>query len=170
MKALVVLMAALAAVMSAGVRGADYAAISVPMKLERVTDDVYYVSGLPRAATENEGFVSNAGFVITGEGVVVFQDQRPQIRRDRIDVLESSCPGRPIFVFQRDICTLGKVLEPVVETQRKDIPASALIADEDHVLRTVQGGVIRVFHLALGIQLIVFTGERLKHFDVKKRG
>ena len=42
------------------------------LKPVRVTDRVYYVQGLPGAASaENEGFNSNAGFVITDEGVVV---------------------------------------------------------------------------------------------------
>jgi len=37
-----------------------------------ITDGVYYVEGLPGAATDHEGFVSNAGFIITEDGVVVF--------------------------------------------------------------------------------------------------
>ena len=38
----------------------------------RVTDDVYYVQGKPGiASAANEGFNSNAGFVVTPEGVVV---------------------------------------------------------------------------------------------------
>ena len=32
----------------------------------------YYVMGLPRVGNDNEGFISNAGFVVTDEGVVVF--------------------------------------------------------------------------------------------------
>ena len=50
----------------------DYAPLSVPMELHRLTPDVYYVQGEAGVATENEGFVSNAGFVVTGDGVVVF--------------------------------------------------------------------------------------------------
>ena len=49
-----------------------YAEVSVDMPLVKVTDDLYYVEGLPGMATEFEGFVSNAGFVVTGQGVVVF--------------------------------------------------------------------------------------------------
>ena len=38
----------------------------------KVTERVYYVQGQPGLATAaNEGFNSNAGFVITGDGVVV---------------------------------------------------------------------------------------------------
>ncbi len=48
------------------------ALVTVPMKLKQVSDHVYYVQGEPGVATDNEGFVSNAGFVVTNAGVVVF--------------------------------------------------------------------------------------------------
>lgn len=51
---------------------AKYAPTSVEMKVKQVTEHVYYVEGKPGIATDNEGFISNAGFVITGDGVVVF--------------------------------------------------------------------------------------------------
>ena len=51
---------------------ADYAPTSVAMDVKKVSDHVYYVEGEPGIATDNEGFISNAGFVITGDGVVVF--------------------------------------------------------------------------------------------------
>jgi glyoxylase-like metal-dependent hydrolase (beta-lactamase superfamily II) len=51
-----------------------YGAVSLPFELHKVPDaPVYYViglSGVPRA--ENEGHTSNAGFVVTPGGVVVF--------------------------------------------------------------------------------------------------
>ncbi|HXN15793.1 MAG TPA: MBL fold metallo-hydrolase [Usitatibacter sp.] len=51
---------------------ADYAAIKVKVTPIAVTPRVYYVQGLPGiASSENEGFNSNAGFVVTDEGVVV---------------------------------------------------------------------------------------------------
>ncbi|WJW76285.1 MBL fold metallo-hydrolase [Thiohalobacter sp. IOR34] len=43
----------------------------VEMRLQRVSEHVYYVQGAPGAATANQGFVSNAGVVLTGEGVVL---------------------------------------------------------------------------------------------------
>lgn len=49
-----------------------YPPVTVDMPLHKITDDVYYVQGIAGAATEHEGFVSNAGFVITDEGVLVF--------------------------------------------------------------------------------------------------
>ena len=50
----------------------NYAPSSVDMEARQVSEHVYYVEGAPGIATDNEGFVSNAGFVITGDGVVVF--------------------------------------------------------------------------------------------------
>ena len=49
-----------------------YAPVSAEMEIKKVSDHVYYVEGIPGVATDNEGFISNAGFVVTGEGVVVF--------------------------------------------------------------------------------------------------
>ncbi len=53
-------------------RAVDYAPLGGGMRLEQITPDIYYVQGQPGVATENQGFVSNAGFVITDDGVVVF--------------------------------------------------------------------------------------------------
>jgi glyoxylase-like metal-dependent hydrolase (beta-lactamase superfamily II) len=50
----------------------EYPAVSVQMKAQRVSEHVYYVQGFPGTATEFEGFVSNAAFVVTDAGVVVF--------------------------------------------------------------------------------------------------
>jgi glyoxylase-like metal-dependent hydrolase (beta-lactamase superfamily II) len=41
------------------------------MNAERVAGNVYLVQGRSGAATDHEGFISNAGFVVTEEGVVV---------------------------------------------------------------------------------------------------
>jgi glyoxylase-like metal-dependent hydrolase (beta-lactamase superfamily II) len=49
-----------------------YAPTSVEMEVNKVSDHVYYVEGSAGIATDNEGFISNAGFVVTGDGVVVF--------------------------------------------------------------------------------------------------
>ncbi|MEW6119591.1 MAG: MBL fold metallo-hydrolase [Pseudomonadota bacterium] len=48
-------------------------AVSVPMKAVKLGKHSYYVQGLPGAASSvNQGFMSNAGFVVTKDGVVVF--------------------------------------------------------------------------------------------------
>jgi len=50
-----------------------YPAPGVNVEAVRLSEHTYYVPGLSGAASaENEGFMSNAGFVITDEGVVVF--------------------------------------------------------------------------------------------------
>lgn len=43
----------------------------VDMNLVRLSEHVWYVRGAAGVATDNEGFISNAGVVITDEGVVV---------------------------------------------------------------------------------------------------
>ena len=47
--------------------------VTVPMQAVRLGPHSYYVEGMPGAASsENQGFMSNAGFVVTRDGVVVF--------------------------------------------------------------------------------------------------
>ncbi|MCK5002314.1 MAG: MBL fold metallo-hydrolase [Gammaproteobacteria bacterium] len=50
----------------------EYAPIGVDMQVEKMSEHVYYVMGKAGIATDNEGFISNAGFIVTNEGVVVF--------------------------------------------------------------------------------------------------
>jgi glyoxylase-like metal-dependent hydrolase (beta-lactamase superfamily II) len=50
---------------------ARYPPVSVPMTAERVAENVYLVQGKSGAATDYEGFISNAGFVVTDAGVIV---------------------------------------------------------------------------------------------------
>ncbi len=49
-----------------------YAPSHVDMKLQKVSEHVYFVQGKAGIATDNEGFISNAGVVITDAGIVVF--------------------------------------------------------------------------------------------------
>lgn len=55
--------------------GPDCAAYPPPVDVEmrptRVSEHVYYVQGEAGMATEHKGFISNASFVVTGDGVVV---------------------------------------------------------------------------------------------------
>jgi len=56
--------------------GAAFAAAGEPatvdMTLTQVSEHVYYVEGVPGIATDNQGFISNAGVIVTGAGVVIF--------------------------------------------------------------------------------------------------
>jgi len=49
-----------------------YPPATVEMNLRQVSDHVWYAEGVPGVATANQGFVSNAGVVVTGAGVVIF--------------------------------------------------------------------------------------------------
>ncbi len=53
-------------------RVTDYPPADVDMKLEKVSEHVYFVQGAAGVATDNEGFISNAGVIVTDAGVVVF--------------------------------------------------------------------------------------------------
>ena len=68
MKILVLLLTLLAF----SVQAEEYEAVGVEVKAKKLIGDAYYVPGMSGAATEYEGFISNAGFVVTSEGVVVF--------------------------------------------------------------------------------------------------
>lgn len=49
------------------------ATVTVPMQAVRVGQHSYFIEGQAgQASSENQGFMSNAGFVVTHEGVVVF--------------------------------------------------------------------------------------------------
>lgn len=50
----------------------SYEPTSVTMDLLQVAPHSYYVQGPPGTPTDNDGFMSNAGFVVTDEGVVIF--------------------------------------------------------------------------------------------------
>jgi glyoxylase-like metal-dependent hydrolase (beta-lactamase superfamily II) len=68
----------------------EYAESKVDMQLRPITQDIYYVEGIPGIATDNEGFISNAGFVITGEGVVVFDALgTPSLAKKLIGLIKS---------------------------------------------------------------------------------
>ena len=55
---------------SAVVIAEEYPPVSVEMKLEQISEHVYYVKGAAGIATDNEGFISNAAVVVTEEGIV----------------------------------------------------------------------------------------------------
>ena len=50
----------------------SYAPVDIEMKAVKVSPRVYFVQGQAGTATENKGFIANAGFVVTSKGVVVY--------------------------------------------------------------------------------------------------
>lgn len=49
-----------------------YPPVDVEMKTVKVSKNVYFVQGVAGVPTDNAGFISNAGFIVTSDGVVVF--------------------------------------------------------------------------------------------------
>ena len=68
--------------------------VTVPMKATRVGKHSYYIEGLSGAASSaNQGFMSNAGFVVTREGVVVFDSLgSPPLAQKMIDLIRKITP------------------------------------------------------------------------------
>jgi glyoxylase-like metal-dependent hydrolase (beta-lactamase superfamily II) len=58
--------------LAANLQAAGYPPVTVEVPVAQVSQHTYYVQGVPGMATDNEGFISNAGFVVTDDGVVVF--------------------------------------------------------------------------------------------------
>lgn len=50
----------------------EYAPVDVEMEAKQLSEHSWYVKGAAGIATDNKGFISNAGFVVTNAGVVVF--------------------------------------------------------------------------------------------------
>jgi len=49
-----------------------YPPVDVDFKVIKVSEHVYFVQGKAGTATDNAGFISNVGFIVTKEGVVIF--------------------------------------------------------------------------------------------------
>lgn len=67
------LLALFGLILSLATLAAPYPPVTVQVGAERIGTHSWYVPGLAGAAsTQNQGFMSNAGFVVTADGVVVF--------------------------------------------------------------------------------------------------
>lgn len=72
-------------------------AVSVPMQAQRIGSHSYFVQGLPGAASgANQGFMSNAGFVVTRDGVVVFDALASPPLAEKLVKLIRSVTSQPI--------------------------------------------------------------------------
>jgi glyoxylase-like metal-dependent hydrolase (beta-lactamase superfamily II) len=75
----------------------DYPSITSKVVPIQVTPRVYYVQGKPGiASAENEGFNSNAGFVVTDEGVVVIDALGTPALGQALVAAIASVTGKPI--------------------------------------------------------------------------
>lgn len=68
--------------------------LTVPLQPVKVSPHVYYFAGQAgMASAENKGFMSNAGFVVTGDGVVVFDALgTPALARGMIQAIREITP------------------------------------------------------------------------------
>jgi glyoxylase-like metal-dependent hydrolase (beta-lactamase superfamily II) len=73
-----------------------YAPVTVPMAAQAVAPNVYVVQGMAGSATEFEGFISNAGFVVTTEGVVVLDALGSPSLATRMRELIRGVTDRPV--------------------------------------------------------------------------
>lgn len=69
---------------------------SVDMQLKKVTPHVYYVEGKAGVATDNEGFISNAGVIVTGDGVVIFDSLGTPSLANKLVELVKKLTDQPI--------------------------------------------------------------------------
>jgi glyoxylase-like metal-dependent hydrolase (beta-lactamase superfamily II) len=81
---------------TAGAEAPPYPPVSVPMAVQSVGPNVYLVQGLAGGATEHEGFISNAGFVVTAEGVVVLDALGSPALASRMRELIRNVTDRPV--------------------------------------------------------------------------
>jgi len=74
----------------------DYAPVDVPMQLQQISPHVWFVQGVAGVATANKGFVSNAGVVVTDEGVVVFDSLGTPSLAHKLRGLIRSITDKPV--------------------------------------------------------------------------
>ena len=66
------LLPVLALLLGSAASAGDYPAVPVELTPIQLSAHSYYVQGGTGIATDNYGFVSNAAFVVTSEGIIVF--------------------------------------------------------------------------------------------------
>jgi len=129
--------ALLAALLAAGL------AVAQEVKPIRASEHVYYVQGAPGMATrENRAFNSNAAFVVTPEGVLVF------------DAL-----GTPALAEQ-----LRKAIAAITTQPIRRVIVSHFHADHFYGLQSLKGEGVEIWAHAAGRAAIgsEFTGSRLE--------
>lgn len=87
----------MAVLFGASASAADYPPVDVPMELQQVSPHVYFVQGVAGVATDNEGFVSNAGLIVTDEGVVVFDSLGTPSLANKLLGMIRKITDKPIF-------------------------------------------------------------------------
>lgn len=71
--------------------------ISLELKAIQLAPHSYYVQGLPGAASkENQGYMSNAGFVVTNDGVIVFDTLGTPVLAKKLVAVIAKITKQPI--------------------------------------------------------------------------
>ncbi len=75
----------------------EFEALGVPMQARKVAAHTYYVEGQTGVVSiENEGFNSNAGFVVTADGIVVFDVLGTPALGKRLDEIIRATSTQPV--------------------------------------------------------------------------
>ncbi len=93
---LVLLVSLLCPGLAASAGATTYAPTQVDMTLKQVSPHVYFVQGKAGIATDNEGFISNAGVVITDAGIVLFDSLGTPSLANKLLGLIRQVSDRPI--------------------------------------------------------------------------
>ena len=86
---------------SGAISGAEYPSVPVDLTPIRLSEHAYYVQGGSGVATDNFGFISNAAFVVTSEGLVVFDTLgTPALGAQLLEAIRSvsEAPIRTIYI------------------------------------------------------------------------
>ena len=86
----------LSALLGTPIAAADYPPSDVDMQLQQLSPHVWFVQGVAGVATDNEGFVSNAGVVVTDEGVVVFDSLGTPSLANKLRELIRTVTDKPV--------------------------------------------------------------------------
>ena len=89
-----------------------YEPTNVSMELIQVAPHTYYVTGPPGTPTDNDGFMSNAGVVITDEGVVILvgRTQTDEYSTFGIVIFEAESEAAARRVVENDPAVHEKVM------------------------------------------------------------
>ncbi|MFT7674704.1 MAG: glyoxylase-like metal-dependent hydrolase (beta-lactamase superfamily II) [Gammaproteobacteria bacterium] len=68
----------------------------VEMVLKEIGKNIYYVEGVAGIATDNEGFISNAGVVVTDDGVIIFDSLGTPVLAEKLRQLIRVKTDKPV--------------------------------------------------------------------------
>jgi glyoxylase-like metal-dependent hydrolase (beta-lactamase superfamily II) len=82
--------------LSCGLFAGEDNSTSVNMELKAIGNNIYYVEGVAGVATDNEGFISNAGVIVTEEGVIIFDSLGTPALAEKLRMLIREITTKPV--------------------------------------------------------------------------